>query len=819
MKKYIGEFVSNDDIKYNIVFTLLNSEGNDVINIMLGEDPIITEIQNSDDIFSPIKYDSAKINIVTNTTLDDFNTTGYLDIKVELIDIDTNKVKWLGYVKPQIYDQEIFSSVNEITVECNGFLSVLKYIEYERTSATDSFYNIIVSALKKVNMPDLLYLQDSFSLSYDDYRNKVHHSFWNLNINTGNFIDEDNNAIMYNEVLESIFKYTNMVAIPYYGSLYVIDFYHILKRENAFASAPFFIYNVYNNSMTKADLGLYGKINIGEISDLSLSKSKIYNSVKIIGERYTADSEDINFKDHAVNLSTSTDTGKLYLTPMSWQYPFFSTKADYNNNKNKFSLHYLLLKRYFSRTQKFKLHFYRNTSSANLTEISSVSFDDALNNIYNGQTQYIAPYFIRDVESSKGEFSSEDISSNDITLIKKGQWEFCSSEKADFNSEYNTSFAPNYSDTKLLLSLPVYYTNIEGPDLNIQHSTSVPGIYKTPREFITYKLKNDYVNGRAKLKIKFNGKFKPVFNIKNDDWNTIYYYRWMSTNQFGYDSSSSILEDNWSVAPMSSFGENSYNIFRNNTFEQKFLFKVGDKYFDFKTRNWSTSKVYNNIDIHVSNNFSFKTGYPTRYYIKNDSYVLFDMPEISNFSDNIEISLCTPNISFEMKNLDDVQDIKFNNKLYGGLVWYDDISISYFYDENNIGNNLDDIEFSAKIKTDIISEFGDITNILTTNKLGGYDKSNVMYGSKNDLVSTLFFHSSNESILPEEYKLSTYCKQYANVRNIIKGNIIGKYLTPYCLFSLDKDNMFNNKFFIFNSLTIDWRYNTSEFQIDELKKY
>lgn len=160
---YRGEFKDiNNEFTYRVDFKV-GSSNVPVREIKLsGNDPIIIT-NDTDNLFEPIKTQSATIKLYTYLTINgnvrnnyifDLYNAGY-DVPVTIYQIDSNNnegIMFIGYVTPNVYNQT-WDYIDEIEVQCVSDLAMLKYRDYETIENSGkqikSMYNIIKNCLTR----------------------------------------------------------------------------------------------------------------------------------------------------------------------------------------------------------------------------------------------------------------------------------------------------------------------------------------------------------------------------------------------------------------------------------------------------------------------------------------------------------------------------------------------------------------------------------------------------------------------------------------------------------------------------------------------
>ena len=229
--KYIGKF---RDIDNNLYTLVIISKGDSSITkeIVLGDSPVVTDYEGSDDIYKPMKYSSSTIKLITADYLEDLYSNEAADTTVTLY--KGNQIKWVGNVSPNIYNQGFEYDMEEFEIECIDGLSALKYYEYipvDGVNKNKSFIDIINHILQKVGCYKYFYINNNLQAFI---KGKKETSFFYANtfISEQNFFDKGK-GMMMNEVLEEICKYCGLTCMTVGDSVYFVD-YDCLEVDNKY---------------------------------------------------------------------------------------------------------------------------------------------------------------------------------------------------------------------------------------------------------------------------------------------------------------------------------------------------------------------------------------------------------------------------------------------------------------------------------------------------------------------------------------------------------------------------------------------------------
>lgn len=306
--KYIGDFYSLKGDKYTVQIITNNDTGT-TREIILGVPPFTTEQDTSNDnIYKPIKYQSATVNIVTSGESDymfDLYSGEADGTRVTLYKSGTTI--WDGFATPVIY-QNGYTEIHEnLELECIDGLSILQYFKYSASpKKVLSFIEIINKILVRSKVYTNLYVSNNV------YRTNNIPILNDLYISEQNFFGEkdsdetdDDVAMSCNEVLEHICTYLGLVCVADGSSVYLLDLDAIRANRNTYTQ-----YTIGSTAYTTVTLSntlaIDGEKYRGGNNTISLDN--VYNKVSVKDSFYTFDSVIPNLYDTATNITKSTDS-------------------------------------------------------------------------------------------------------------------------------------------------------------------------------------------------------------------------------------------------------------------------------------------------------------------------------------------------------------------------------------------------------------------------------------------------------------------------------------------------------------------------------
>lgn len=338
--KYIGKFKDINEELYTIEI-ITNNDSSESQSIELADTPITVSMEGGSEIYKPIKYHSATINLIqTQLNFDLYNKTAQGN-KVILYDKNSNIV-FTGYLTPNIYNMEYTSYLETMELEATDALATLKYLEYksiDENRTIVSFASIIQNILNKCNA----YSKFCISTNKDIDLN-------NLFISEENFFDESGDAMKNDEVLEEICNFLNVSCLAYNDVVYFIDYDAIKNGINTY-----YEYSL-SNINTKKTITLQNTYNINKddiaCGDTNISLDDVYNKVTVQDSLYSFDSavpdyfdnkylynktsEDGDFEAFEVREANYVDKFKVY---SQYFYSKFIEDYWYDPNTNERILH------------------------------------------------------------------------------------------------------------------------------------------------------------------------------------------------------------------------------------------------------------------------------------------------------------------------------------------------------------------------------------------------------------------------------------------------------------------------------------------------
>ena len=307
--KYTSDFYSLKGDKYTVTIITNNNSGT-TREITLGVPPFTTEMDTSDDnIYKPVKYQSATVNIVTS---------GESDYMFDLYsgEADGTRVTltrngdtiWDGFATPVVYNNGYTEIHENLELECIDGLSILQYYKYSSQNKTVlTFIEILNKVLQKCKVYNTLYVSNNTRLTESSALPILNE----LYISEQNFFDEkeddetdDDVAWTCQEVLEEICQYLGLVCVGDGSNIYLMDLDAIKSNINSYTR-----YSIGSTAYTTVNLA--SPITIEEDiyrgGQNTISLDNVYNKVTVKDDFYTFDSVIPDLYNTATNITKDSD--------------------------------------------------------------------------------------------------------------------------------------------------------------------------------------------------------------------------------------------------------------------------------------------------------------------------------------------------------------------------------------------------------------------------------------------------------------------------------------------------------------------------------
>lgn len=800
---YTGYFKDINDVDYIVRIT--TDTGNQSQEITLGGKPFITEMDgSSDNIYIPAKYQTATVSVISPNYLFDVYTGKAQGTKVELIDINGNII-WTGYATPNLYNQGFVEDREEIEIECIDGLSTLQYIKYKAPEKHIlSLAEILYKCLKQCNCYRLAYISNNTILQNNGL-------LYDLYISEENFFDEkkddetdDDVAWTYQEVLEEICRFLGVTVIADKDIVWLVD-YDSIKSQN-----PQYYRMYISQAFTpiKSSLETYNEIKTITGSDYAdtgatISLTDVYNKVTVKDDLYTFNqlSPDIFSDNKLINITTeepatirTTNRTIIFWKPDTgfiidekgtvWMDTGNEYILDRGASGRKEKKYYFVASQYFKHPDITTYLYKWNGTPQNaelITYPEKIGWDDL-------QTYYgcfIRKEFIKEIDSDKIKNWEEDggdeyvikNATKDITKLSHNNYlifAVCGDENApyfyagDHNIKYDRKYDTEYK------YLPMF-------DYNIPKSSAMFG-----GKFAYILLTGSFILGHndwdAYNKGNFNYNTKLYKSNVRAGWEYVY-CRLQYGDQYWNG-------EEWTTTP------SDFKLF----FDEDKLKKVHEVTYK---------------DLKIRNNVSWWLG------INKEGYSI-PIPENKVFNDTIKFRMYTP-----MQQYDDAMQDENDHDGRSYFIWLKDFKIEAVL--GNLYNDLDfnsDTEYTNIINENYVNEMSDISFKICTwdNKKPNYsavaikDENGMKYLDKTINTALKEFETTNVEdysggLRQEEHLIYRLVNQYANPCIKLELTLHGN--NP--IYGLYKDTTINDRYFIADSISTDYRMNSQEITLIEKK--
>lgn len=306
---YTSDFYSLRGDKYTVSIVTNNDSGT-TKEITLGVPPFTTEMDSSNEnIYKPVKYQSATVNIVTS---------GESDYMFDLYSGEANGTRvtlsksgetiWDGFATPVVYNNGYTEIHENLNLECIDGLSILQYYKYSAdTKQVLSFIEIINKILERCEVYTTLYVSNCTKLTQESTTPILNE----LYISEQNFFDkkddnETDNDVAWTcqEVLEEICKFLGLVCVANGNSIYLIDL-DGLKTNNKMFTKYTIGSTSYTTERLNQSIEIDGSIYRGGNNTISLDN--VYNKISVKDSFYTFDSVIPDLYKTANNITKDSD--------------------------------------------------------------------------------------------------------------------------------------------------------------------------------------------------------------------------------------------------------------------------------------------------------------------------------------------------------------------------------------------------------------------------------------------------------------------------------------------------------------------------------
>lgn len=811
MSKYISEFTAINGIDYKV--EIITETGNSTTNFVLGGNPFVTSMDSDGKtIYAPIKTTGATVEMITDAMPLDIYSAKNQGTKVILTDTTNNKVEWVGYVTPCAYTQGFDKYRETIEIECVDGIASLKDVPFRTTDKKiETFINIIFKILKRCGCYKYLYITDNVLMSATDTSNILS----KIRVSEENFFDEkdfenqpdDDVAWDCYDVLFEIMQYMGYTIIAQGEEVYIIDYDAIRNNRKSY----------YRYSLTGSSIGSPTNVQITHLHKIigesyaengtNISLSELFNQCIVVDEFNEIDSviegldEQKNYENITSIADVLTDTGQYResmqamiknrnneLEPMLIMIKRVTPEARLSGGaKNRGDHRYYLVIAKFYNNPLIEVKRYSNNSSH--TVVSNSTFNPMkYSQMGNYFGAHIAGYFTKCYSESEY---------NEWRADWGGDWNTFTNEKKLelFGKLCNMG---NVGSKKL-----TNYIVCVNPDNSnhISHDKTTSYPYFTITKDIPTVFGGDgayiVISGKIRRHNNYTGIFpldNKVYIHKDTDGTSIYKnegYVWARLkwgNKYWKCEGSYTDKGEWVNTPA------NFKLF------------YGDPTKDVKVGDWLDK------DLSIYNNCGALWGVDdTGYYCT--------IPSDENLNGKIELTIFANKDTKGKYEKNNARDKKNSYSGYPPFVMlYSDFDIKVGYSDDALN---DEAAKADTIYTNDVSGYNNVNpmdeinfKICTfDNKTPSYSTVDYLVGTASNYLDKTYNQSTKMNLRQEEHFVVKNVSQYQNPRIIFECNLKNNLnIKPWTLLT---DKTLSGKYFIVDTMNIDYRFNKVEMRIIE----
>lgn len=758
-----------------------------------GSEPIMIEYE-SDNIFKPLKQSRCTINVVTRDPLFDLYTGKANEIYCKVYKDD--EFIWFGFLTPNVYSCSYNIGLNTFSLEFIDPIAQLENVKFTKSGEDSTFrqyfergFNTLVEDLSLE-----YYISSLCRIDLD-----------NIGCYQRNFIDEtndeDNGAMSWKDVFQSIMEYLGLTMVMYGTKVYLLS-----QAEQ-------------NEIQTVQYLNDYGVAD----SDCTVSLGDIYNKITIIENTNPIDSvfdKDLFDEESLQEFMDETDphylgTNNPYGSNLEFYRVTQYTVEDPEDQREYPS--------YFDSKGRMTYIFVDDKG------VGKMKLSDTWNTYYDLRAAYI-PNNNWTVRNGSFEITKVgDTYKGEITNPKEYVDATANRRFASFTA--SDSFTVNGTPTSDGYGIDagafIYYGYMHEVD-------NMPSKIDWDKKLYFYTnnyeiLGNSHWREAAKntVFLKYKSPNRTLLKGGYLIFNVNYEYR--PSVMTAFDMAKTVNKAN---------SEFKYILYGNDVHplnsiylrdDWKLQLKVGNKYYN--GTNWTTeestfiaSRTFKKSDELFYNAGTLKN-YNTYEMNLQDTSEGYAIPIDENLFGELELTVYAPtnfgqsaHIEGSPDGKDEPEYVKLVTELVTGAVCISDLKLSYTNRKLNgngvfEGNSQSDIKICSIIDTDNVMDYGDIT--LTVNTYSSLQPS---YSYAIDMSNPDFYEYLGEidGKIQEQYLVEKYAQyytlprlQYKNCINEYNGN---NRISPFTILHLQQ----LNKNLITDGLTYDLKDDSVTVELKEI---
>lgn len=281
--RILGEFRNSANELISLTITNPTASGNDIEigkNGLFFSDEPITLNSTADDCFTHTIKTSCTINLLTNSYLGNYlysKNQRNITVRVE----KGSEILFDGFIEPNTYQQGYSQPLENFTINCLDYLSILKYQNYQNATA-DTYDELKSNATTKSFKTILQEMFNSeYSLYFDQSKGisefKIKTLFEDVGINELMFFDDDfDKCWKMSDVLNEILRYLDLHIIQLGKNFYIFDWNTIKEGKN----------KIFVDIITNKEIAmLVKKFSIKSIhhadDNTNISIDDVYNQIQV----------------------------------------------------------------------------------------------------------------------------------------------------------------------------------------------------------------------------------------------------------------------------------------------------------------------------------------------------------------------------------------------------------------------------------------------------------------------------------------------------------------------------------------------------------
>ena len=317
---YFAQTYDSNNKKIEVNIYKENFGGTPHEMILAGEKPVTIEYDYNNDIFKPLVQSRCVINVVTKEPYLDLYT-GKTNEIICTVTVE-GTMSWFGYLTPNIYNSDYEIGYNELSLEFIDIIAQLDNVKFSRVNYYSTFYEIIKRGLKKLDTSNML------GSIYDQYTTDTLF-INNIGCLERNYVDEtgsdDDGAMTYKEVFESIMRYLGKSMLFYNNNIYMFD---VTNTASSARKYDIDSDSATRSTITRTTVGLDNSTDYLGVanSNCTISLGDVYNKITLIANNNPIENVIPDIFDSSKFQSIMPD-GEMYIQMSITDYINSTTRA------------------------------------------------------------------------------------------------------------------------------------------------------------------------------------------------------------------------------------------------------------------------------------------------------------------------------------------------------------------------------------------------------------------------------------------------------------------------------------------------------------